>query len=82
MSARHRAGAVGLFLVFALFAAGAVHTVRSVGSVRNRAANDTLDTVLAVGSEWRTAKRSFTWGEMDAEVARRLRVKRQRPWEQ
>lgn len=76
-SPAHRAALVGWFLVACLVCAGAKHVVPS----RDRVANETLDTVLAVGSEWRTQRRSFTWGEMDAEVSRRLRVKRVKVWE-
>lgn len=46
----------------------------------SKAVNDTLDCTLQVGSEWRTANRSFTWQELQVEVAHRLRVKRTEPW--
>lgn len=76
-TARHRAGLVAAFLVAALLAAGARHVMPA----RDRTANETLNMVLLVGSEWRAERRSFTWGEMDAEVSRRLGVKRVRVWE-
>lgn len=77
MTAARRAAAVGFFAVACLLAAGARHATPS----RDRVVNETLNEVLEVGSEWRTARRSFTWGEMDAEVSRRLRVKRVLVWE-
>lgn len=76
-TARNRAAILGLFLVACLLAAGAKHAMPT----RDRTANETLNMVLLVGSEWRAARRSFTWGEMDAEVSRRLGVKRVRVWE-
>lgn len=47
----------------------------------DRAVNEAMDMTLEVGSEWRSARRSYTWGELQAEVCRRLKVQRKEPWQ-
>lgn len=45
-------------------------------SIRAQAINETLDMVLIVGSDFRARGKHPTWAEIDAEVARRMRVTR------
>lgn len=43
---------------------------------REKTINRTLDMVLIVGSDLRAAGKHPTWGEMETEVAKRMRIKR------
>jgi hypothetical protein len=42
--------------------------------------NAALNMTLLVGAEWRELHVRFSWEQLDNEVARRLRVKRNAPW--
>lgn len=43
-------------------------------------ANAALNVTLQVALEWREMKINFTWQQLQMEVARRLKVRRNQPW--
>lgn len=42
--------------------------------------NAALNVTLQVALEWREMKINFSWNQLQAEVARRLKVRRNQPW--